>query len=482
MNKLFTISLLSLLTLPGFAQKQNNIWYFGNKAGIDFSSGSPVALIDGVININEGPAVISDSAGNLLFYSDGIRILNSLHDTLENATGLMGCPSTSQSHIVPKPGTEDSIYYLFTADCMENNLASGLRYHVIDMKFNGGLGKVTEKNKLLYYPVTEKMTSVTHANGEDFWIITHEAYTNKFLVFLVSCNGIDTIPVVSSIGDSLVNLFNVQGQIKVAPNGQKIAMTAKSIVQLFDFDAATGSISNPISLPVDSSNCEGAISFSPGNSKLYTAVACIPYSKIFQYDLLAGTPIDIINSKTQIFSKPCSVAPPDTCIAYGAMQIAPDGKIYVGRTTFGMVTGYEEFIGVINEPDSVGLACAYDEFGFYLAGRLCKGSVPNLIETPFNYIGCNTNVEEQQHLRNLFEIFPNPARQELNVKLYIPYLQEATLEIYNSLGELMDKMMVIEGNTDIKVSLNAKSKGLYFIRLSTNKTPIYTQTKKVIIN
>lgn len=66
------LSLLFLcLPLIGWTQKQGNIWYFGNHAGISFNSGSPVALTNGALTFpsgqghNEGSSVISDSSGSL---------------------------------------------------------------------------------------------------------------------------------------------------------------------------------------------------------------------------------------------------------------------------------------------------------------------------------------------------------------------------------------------------------------------------------
>ena len=59
--------------------KEGNIWYFGEYAGLDFNSGSPVALTNGQLNTNEGCATISDNNGNLLFYTDGMTVYNKSH-------------------------------------------------------------------------------------------------------------------------------------------------------------------------------------------------------------------------------------------------------------------------------------------------------------------------------------------------------------------------------------------------------------------
>jgi len=56
------------------AQKEATHWYFGEKAGLDFSSGSPVVVANGALRTDEGCATISDSNGKLLFYTDGTTV------------------------------------------------------------------------------------------------------------------------------------------------------------------------------------------------------------------------------------------------------------------------------------------------------------------------------------------------------------------------------------------------------------------------
>ena len=113
--KIFIYFFFSIVYSSCFAQNEANIWYFGQYAGMDFNSGTPVALLDGAMNQSEGCATISDSNGDLLFYTDGTTIWKQNHTVMPNGTGLMCDPSASQSGIiVPKPDTPD-IYYVFTA-------------------------------------------------------------------------------------------------------------------------------------------------------------------------------------------------------------------------------------------------------------------------------------------------------------------------------------------------------------------------------
>ncbi len=88
MKKFILLVVFLFLSSQSFAQGEANIWYFGYKAGLDFNSGAPVALTNGQLNTQEGCAVISTAAGQLLFYTDGITIWDKNHAIMPNGTGL----------------------------------------------------------------------------------------------------------------------------------------------------------------------------------------------------------------------------------------------------------------------------------------------------------------------------------------------------------------------------------------------------------
>ena len=132
---------LLLESAVSYGQKEGNIWYFGNFAGIDFNSGAPVALTNGALATDEGCSSISDDMGNLLFYTDGISVWNRNHVRIPNGFGLMGDPSSTQSAIIiSKPGS-NNIYYIFTT--LGFGEPDGLRYSIVDMTLQGGLGDIT---------------------------------------------------------------------------------------------------------------------------------------------------------------------------------------------------------------------------------------------------------------------------------------------------------------------------------------------------
>src|SRR4030095_11618045 len=157
-----------------FAQHESDIWYFGSNAGIDFNSGSPVNLTNGQLSTIEGCASISDTAGNLLFYTDGITVWNKNHLVMSMGTGLHGGISSSQSAIIVTQPGNDSLYYIFTTGEMG---AYGLEYSIVNINMQGGFGEVIVKNIVLVNNTNEKVTATKHSNGNDIWIITSITYS-----------------------------------------------------------------------------------------------------------------------------------------------------------------------------------------------------------------------------------------------------------------------------------------------------------------
>jgi len=220
--KRYTYILFLIISTTVHAQPQRTYhWYFGGGAGIDFSSGQAVADTNGQVNTWDGCATMSDENGNLLFYTDGSTVWNRNHQIMPNGTGLMGHWSSHQnSLIVPKP-KDPRIYYIFTTDAWENNFQNGLRYSVVDMSLDNGLGAVTTKNILLVAQTHEQLAATYHANCKDIWVITHKRDEEKFYAYLVTENGVSTTPVITEIGNAAELPYGCSG-FKISPNGEKI--------------------------------------------------------------------------------------------------------------------------------------------------------------------------------------------------------------------------------------------------------------------
>lgn len=371
MKKFSLFNLLILFNLLAFPQGEAKIWYFGENAGLDFNSGTPVALTNGQINTIEGCAVLSNNLGQLLFYTDGITIYNKNHVVMQNGAGLMGHPSSTHSAtIVQKPGNPN-LFYVFTLDAYGH--VNGFRYSVIDLTLDGGLGGVTsEKNIPIYGPSNEKISVVKHANNVDFWIVTMGYPGNTFYAHLLTSSGISSSPVLSNAGFFVPNNDenNVIGQMKISPLGNKISVVHAELkqVELFDFNNSNGIVSNPILL--HSSNNPSATQivygteFSPNGEVLY--VTKIFEDKIFQYDLtssnIPASKIDIQYSQNYNFPS--------------SLQLGPDGKIYIAQQS-------QYFLSVIANPNNLGVACNLQENTISLNGKRSNSGLPTFSQSFF---------------------------------------------------------------------------------------------------
>ena len=180
--------ILSLLVIIGctniaYNQKYDANWVFGDSAGLKFLDGGVTQPFSSSIHSFESSASISDSLGNILFYSDAISIWNSNNEIMENGTELFSnllsyeenTSCTQGSLILPIPGKMNE-YYVFSLSPF--NYGPGLSYAIVDINLNGGLGKVISKNNIILEGnLTEKMVAIKHGNGRDWWLILHELLT-----------------------------------------------------------------------------------------------------------------------------------------------------------------------------------------------------------------------------------------------------------------------------------------------------------------
>lgn len=369
-----------------------SIWCFGFGAGLDFRYDPPLAVDGSNMDQWEGCASISNENGELLFYTNGVNVWDANHSLMPNGTGLYGSSSSSQSGvIIPQPGNSD-LYYVFTLDRNGDYEVGhkGLCYSVVDMSLNSGSGDVisAQKNIELNNPNTEKITAVIHENDEDIWILTHDWGNNKFLAYLLSSSGLNTTPVESAVGFVHYDSFNgwcAGGYMKVSPNGDKIALNilGAHTTQLFDFNPATGVVSNPMTLSTTRHQAYG-LEFSPDASKLYTTAW--EHNNILQYDLSLGDEASIAASETEIGVS--AVSGGSNYSGLGAMQLGPDARIYVSKDANGIggnVNALNGWLGYIENPNSnmAKSIVSYVDKGVYLGGNASGIGLPVFIQSFF---------------------------------------------------------------------------------------------------
>lgn len=462
MKNLLFLSIV-LVAYSSFAQNpeanRTNIWYFGNGAGLDFSSGSPVPITDGALHSYEGGGSICDLDGHLLFYTDGDTVWTRLHQSMPNGTGLLGCgnygSSAQNGLIVPKPGSE-TLYYIFTNDCLENFCEAGLRYSVVDMSLNGGLGDVTEKNIPMLQPSTEALAATKHANGVDYWLMGHEYNTNRFFCYLLSENGVSNEPVISEIGLTINSYIN---SITFSNKGDKLAMAYDNIGgidQLFDFNNEIGiliSVKNLSNLELVPSGMAYTTAFSPDDSKLYFMTSG---NYVYQYCLMEKADEEAIIATAKV------VYLHGDNSAFGQFLQGLDGKIYIASQ-------YNDSLSVIQFPNLVAPACNLEPRSFYLGGRQSLLGLTSFVSSllynselvPFDCDNMPSAGNESHE--SALVTFPNPSKGLIQIKLDID--SQGKVSVHNAIGQPVF-ISTFRGK-EFSLDLSGLASGFYHLTLDT---------------
>ena len=272
------------------------------------------------------------------------------------------------------------------------------------MTLNGGLGDVVanQKNMPIWQTESEKIEIVPANNPNEYWIVTHDNPGNTFFSFLVDSTGVQTTPVTSVIGGTH---GNGSGHLKINRQHTKLACGNffDSSIELYDFNNATGVVSNFISWPFNffPGNIYG-VEFSPDGKLLYVT----NLDRIVQYNVSLLTPTAIANSA---FSVAQSIN------QYATLQVGPDSVIYCNAG----------FLGAISQPNNSGPTCNYSATSLTGGGYglpkwvYGKSTVNNIVRNIISIDSCagsniTFSLSNTSGIVNVTWNFGNPAAGNAN--------------------------------------------------------------------
>lgn len=363
------------------------VWFFGEEAGLDFRSGNVNAVKSPLNTHSALSATQCDADGNILFSANGINIWDRNGNPIPGGSNPIWNYYKSgwnlNAVIVPH-STDTNKYYVFTTFPSKGDPPYGsyfvgqLTYSVVDMSMNGGLGAVVaNQQNILLDKSTGHFMTVIPGNGCNYWVVVqNESKTSidySFRCYEVGEHGVSSTPVTS--------YFNVIPALNPNGNGKGVGTRAGNIiyshtrqkiiasyessdVTAYDFDPATGVVSNPTALlwpyPLEehvSSSTIPAICLSPDESLLYVSgYASSLYPALY---ILSQYPL-VMNGNQLSVGSPNTIYKPTKHTYLGggnwqksAMQLGADGKIYH------CFTMGQNFIGRIEEPDRPGPACNF---------------------------------------------------------------------------------------------------------------------------
>ena len=345
-------------------------WAFPHNNAFDFSSGSPIADTSSTSGPGGG-ASISDINGNLVCYSNGSNIWQANGAVMMGGSALAGSSMATQSAIIIPSVTSSTRYYVFTNSAQSLNIE--LNFYDVEMTLNGGNGMALGPN-LLLNPSTEKLAATRHGNDKDYWVLAHKYNSDEFHAFLVDENGVNTVPVISSVGISHLSSAGggeYHGTMKISPDGQWVVtcIFASGTVQLFKFNNETGQVTEPLTITSGNTIFPFGSEFSADSKKLFYSRKASNASNplgVHQFDLDHAS-TDCLLASEQIVSNGNEFKP------YADLQLGPDKKVY-----FFPVNTYIpniDTVGAFTQPDRMCPDCGFEDQHIQTINNITGGGI-----------------------------------------------------------------------------------------------------------
>ncbi|MCF8245424.1 MAG: hypothetical protein K9J37_13325 [Saprospiraceae bacterium] len=337
-----------------------------------------------IIDLLESVAM-SDASGNLQFYTNGNVVVSWDGYIMEGGKGFNEgaidgnnifnygyVPHTYQ--LIPD-GYEEGVYYMlhsFISDedlepCDVPSVSSRMQLSKIDMRLNGGKGKVVYKNRYINEVLMGAAFAVVqHGNGHDWWLVQRSPDGMDFLSSLLQRDSV-LLTVESSMTGLSSDWYDCSdfwnsalNLLDVSPDGSMLLDNfGLGYAKLMGFDRCSGEVSLMDTFSLGSTYLEYnggegyatvyGFAFSPSGRYLYG----VGWAGFVQYDLWAS---DILASRMPLGGVPWALDDfqnlwPDGGVGgFGPFTLGPDGKLY----NFGWTAH-----NLIEYPDEPGEASGY---------------------------------------------------------------------------------------------------------------------------
>lgn len=336
-----------------------NHWLFGRFGHIEFpNGGAPVAHPESSMHAHEGCASISDpNTGELLFYVNGYNLWDGNHNLV--ASGLEGHATSTQTVLILPPPSAGSLYHVFhtgpfggldipLVGSFESPITHST-YSVTGSGPNLSVQQVTPPTPMFGGgDHTERLTGVTNADGTGFWVMAQPIDSGLINIISVTSDTPVEMPP-QSPGVPLQGSLTEIGYVRVTPDGKTLAYCdpASEEIIFCDFDTETAQISYRCKLS-GFNNFYGLEFSSDSKLAYYTSGSHQPIGSpnLFQAPVPQS---DVLHSNSYIVQHTVNEGD-----FYGALQMAPDGKIYICQNQ-------RTHLAVITNPNVQGAGCGFVE-------------------------------------------------------------------------------------------------------------------------
>jgi hypothetical protein len=391
MKTLSLVLFFTFLFVVSYAQnddKRDYIWVLGAPTGwptyefggayVNFASTPPDTQYFDIRHYLQALTVVCDEAGHLACYSNSCEVVNAQEQTISNGDDisagsihddycdLTGYPLFQPALLLPYPGHQDEymlFHHLFEYVDGIPRITRFLYSH-IDMKAEGGEGKVLVKNQNLSVGTNlgGHVTATRHGNGRDWWVVIPTENGLKYFTYLLSPAGIEG-PFTKTPYTTVQERWSA-GQITFSPDGTWYGeLLGESQFRLMQFDRCSGEFYNAQTYDFQGDTIyAGGVTFSPNSRFLYLSVV----DKIYQYDLQAPD----LQASRLLVAEYDGFTFNNIATTFFQGMLCPDNRIYL------TATNSTWFLHVIESPDSLGVACAVNQHSFALP-TTHSFSIPN---------------------------------------------------------------------------------------------------------
>jgi gliding motility-associated-like protein len=368
-NWKLVIPFCSLFLLQIYAVGQSQFWPYGAGGGITIQPNGGVTDVGSSMSTGEGCASIQDNSGEVLFYTNAADVYDKNGTVVNTGGPLFGASfhtvSAAQGAAILPLG-DCNRFLILGAPGVESNSGSsgrtakgfGIAYVTVDDQGVVTSSAANAAKILTQYTLSEKL-SILEKDGV-YSVITKELLpgSNKYFKWQLSTTDLNAVNSLTdaislfetkmqsqevgrpfTTGWSLTNTsryYMAQGQLKFSSDGTKLGHVycGDRVIELFDFDPATGLLSNSRTYNTNRVNLYG-FEFSRSGDRFfvtehYQGTQTPNRILLFDYTNTA------INSPTTLYT-----AANYTNYAFMGLQIGIDDNIYVMGKYFNTIVRIE---------------------------------------------------------------------------------------------------------------------------------------------
>ncbi|MBL7812609.1 MAG: hypothetical protein JNL57_10340, partial [Bacteroidetes bacterium] len=364
-----------LIVGSAYSQYNNGLWYF-NKAKLNFNQIQPDFSPTKIPMGNDAQYVITDTLNRLVLLATSRGYIYNKEEKVMKGSKKTFAKPISLVNGFSWPGHKDSIVLFFSPVDSGVSDIPYFAYSVVDLKQDSGRGAVVQGLKKIHRMANSVLTIIPHANGSDYWVL-HAPDSATLFAYLFSSNGLDTLPVVSkgffntyayfglpntSLYETLaVPITRTWDNRQVIVTGIVKTVHPTAMALIYDFDNASGKVSNPQTLlkhtdvPFsDYSSTKSEISMN--DSLIYFGITCCTNSCYTKGNSGYLYQVNRFSKKKTLIASNFVVNGGNA--GYWATTMAPDGRIYIKDYSKSSGTQCSKFWR-INNPDREGTKCNY---------------------------------------------------------------------------------------------------------------------------